>query len=339
LQKQLSEVEDAMDLAFKEESQDQDAALEHKLAARRRKRECAIGMDRAVRARHVQERIKFQLDQKNDFSEKRKELTRKALEGIVAKMQLEKAPEEVPGAIDRLLDEKHQKELEDLLLKLFEQKAVELKEEIVALMEEKVAKQQLLKRQAADRGAGISAIINGGKATTAEVSRLNRQKNELESNLKRALADNEAEYKKLENGLLKEVNARTIEREADSLDELTTEQLNERKEIFNKFLPDTLITDLNGRLDGKEAAELAAFKVALMKDREERLNKVQGQANELDKDISADKQAISKLSAVEQILRDKELADKKRERAERAANAAKVDSKDLVQKLRDEYEE
>jgi len=165
LVKQLQEVEGAMDAAFKSQSNDQDAALEHKLAARRRKRECAIGMDRAVRARHVQERIKFQLDQADDFSLKRKELTRKAIEDIVAKMKLEKAPEEVPGAIDRLLDEKHHKELEDLLLKLFEQKAIELKEELMALMEEKVAKQQLLKRQAQDRKAGIEAILKGGKAS------------------------------------------------------------------------------------------------------------------------------------------------------------------------------
>lgn len=50
---------------------------------------------------------------------------------------MNKAQEEIPGAIDRLLDEKHQKELEDLLLRLYEQKAIELKEEILALMEEK----------------------------------------------------------------------------------------------------------------------------------------------------------------------------------------------------------
>jgi len=35
-------------------------------------------------------------------------------------MLLKKAPEEVPGAIDRLLDEKHEKEIEDLLLKIYE---------------------------------------------------------------------------------------------------------------------------------------------------------------------------------------------------------------------------
>jgi len=55
-------------------------------------------------------------------------------------MRLELTPEEIPSAIERLIDDKHQKELEDMLLKLYEQKCVELKEEVLAMMEEKLAK-------------------------------------------------------------------------------------------------------------------------------------------------------------------------------------------------------
>lgn len=56
-------------------------------------------------------------------------------------MRLELTPEEIPSAIESLIDDKHQKELADWLLKLYEQKAIELKEQILALLEEKVAKQ------------------------------------------------------------------------------------------------------------------------------------------------------------------------------------------------------
>ena len=56
-------------------------------------------------------------------------------------MQMNLTPEEIPSAVERLIDDKHQKELEDLLLKLYEQKCVELKEEVLAMMEEKIAKQ------------------------------------------------------------------------------------------------------------------------------------------------------------------------------------------------------
>lgn len=43
--------------------------------------------------------------------------------------------------MEALIDDKHQKELSDWLLKLYEQKAIELKEVVLTLLEEKVAKQ------------------------------------------------------------------------------------------------------------------------------------------------------------------------------------------------------
>lgn len=75
-------------------------------------------------------------------------------------MKLELTPEEIPAAIENLVDDKHQKELSDWLLKLYEQKAIELKEEILTLMEEKIAKQQVLKQNFADRKRGIDAILS-----------------------------------------------------------------------------------------------------------------------------------------------------------------------------------
>ena len=68
-------------------------------------------------------------------------MTRQALDEMINQMRLEKTPEEIPAAVEHLIDDKHQKELEDLLLKLYEQKCVELKEEVLAMMEEKIAKQ------------------------------------------------------------------------------------------------------------------------------------------------------------------------------------------------------
>lgn len=49
-------------------------------------------------------------------------------------------PEEIPAAVERMIDDRHVKELEDMLLKLYEQKAIQLKEEILALLEEKAGK-------------------------------------------------------------------------------------------------------------------------------------------------------------------------------------------------------
>ena len=47
-------------------------------------------------------------------------MSREALDELIQQMRLELTPEEIPSAIERLIDDKHQKELEDLLLKLYE---------------------------------------------------------------------------------------------------------------------------------------------------------------------------------------------------------------------------
>ena len=79
---------------------------------------------------------------------------------MVNEMKINLPENEVPAALEKIIDEKHQGELEDLLLKLYEQKAVELKEEILAMMEEKIAKQQEVRKGANDRKRGIDALIS-----------------------------------------------------------------------------------------------------------------------------------------------------------------------------------
>ena len=68
-------------------------------------------------------------------------MTKDALDEIILDMKKNLTSEQIPAAIERLIDDKHQKELEDLLLKLYEQKCLELKEEVLNMMEEKVARQ------------------------------------------------------------------------------------------------------------------------------------------------------------------------------------------------------
>lgn len=77
------------------------------------------------------------------------------MDDVIRDMKLNMPPEKIPAAIERLIEDKHQKELEDLLLKLYEQKAMELKEEVLNMMEEKVQRQQDARKTAADKKKGL----------------------------------------------------------------------------------------------------------------------------------------------------------------------------------------
>lgn len=87
-------------------------------------------------------------------------MTLEAFNKIVEDMKMDLTTEEIPASLENLIDDKHQKELSDWLLKLYEQKAIELKEELLSMMEEKVAKQAVIKRNFVDRKRGIDAILS-----------------------------------------------------------------------------------------------------------------------------------------------------------------------------------
>jgi hypothetical protein len=70
----------------------------------------------------------------------------KEIERLIREMQDKVPAAEIPAAVERMIDDRHQKELEDMLLKLYEQKAIQLKEEILAIMEEKLSRQQMLRK-------------------------------------------------------------------------------------------------------------------------------------------------------------------------------------------------
>ena len=133
-------------------------------------------------------------------------------------------PEEIPSAVERLIDDKHQKELEDLLLKLYEQKCVELKEEVLAMMEEKIAKQQELRKSANDRKKGIDAIISRTHEPT-ELEKLEQRKKDIDMKLDKDLLDIENEYMRKEAQITKEVQKRTQDREVKYIGDLQEAQL------------------------------------------------------------------------------------------------------------------
>lgn len=115
------------------------------------------------------------------------------MDEMIGQMRLDMTPEEIPAAVERLIDTKHQGELEDLLLKLYEQKCIELKEEVLAMMEEKIAKQQELRKSASDRKRGIDAIISRTHEPK-ELKQLEQQKKDIDEKVEKDLNDVENAY-------------------------------------------------------------------------------------------------------------------------------------------------
>lgn len=90
-----------------EQSKEQDKALQDKLAARRAKRNKAIENERTQKQEQLKERVEKALDNSNDYQAKKSNMTRQALDELICQMRLDLTPEEIPAAVERLVDDKH----------------------------------------------------------------------------------------------------------------------------------------------------------------------------------------------------------------------------------------
>ena len=238
------------------------------------------------------------MDNSNDYQAKKSNMTKQALDEIIDQMRLELTPEEIPAAVERLIDDKHQKELEDLLLKLYEQKCIELKEEVLAMMEEKIAKQQELRKQATDRKRGIDAIISRTHEPM-ELQKLNEKKKDIDNKLEKDLLETENEYMRREAQINRDVQKRNNEREIRYIEELQEKQIEEKNEILLEHLPDSLITHLNSQMGEEDRKNMEELREMLKKQNEEKLAEIEKKQRELEEELARQKRELDRLGDLE----------------------------------------
>ena len=200
----MDEVDANVRRQLEEAAKGGDKILQEKLAARRKKKNANLEKQRAMKSEQLQDRIQKSINNSEDYQATKNDMTKEALDTIIGDMEMNMTPEEIPAAIERLIDDKHQKELEDLLLKLYEQKAIELKEEMLAMMEEKVQKQQDARKTANDRKKGLEALIQR-ESDPEKKQKYQSQIDDINKNMESELKDIDDEYTKLEGKITREI--------------------------------------------------------------------------------------------------------------------------------------
>jgi len=260
--------------------------LKRKLEARRMKRDKAIEQERSLKQDHIQIRISYALENSTVFAETRNKLTLEAFNKIVEDMKMDLTTEEIPASLENLIDDKHQKELSDWLLKLYEQKAIELKEELLSMMEEKVAKQAVLKRNFVDRKRGIDAILSRTD-DPATVKELTQRKKTLEDEMVRETNQIETTFVELEMRKTREIQERSMDRETKALQDMSDMHIEEKRIIFETYLPDSLMKELYEELAIKEKEDMELYKKELAAQKEIKLKEMEEQERILNAELAA----------------------------------------------------
>lgn len=226
-------------------------------------------------------------------------------------MKLELTTEEIPASLENLIDDKHQKELSDWLLKLYEQKAIELKEEILTMLEEKIAKQQVLKRNFVDRKRGIDAILSRTD-DPATIKELNQRKKTLENEMVRDINQLESDFVANETKKTREIQERAMDRESKALQNMSEMHADEKQKIFDTYLPNSLMKEIYEELAIKEKEDMELYKKELAALKEQKIREMEEQERILAAELADQQSKLNKLSAEEAIVAKREMVTQRR---------------------------
>lgn len=223
------------------------------------------------------------------------------MEEALGHLMLETPDDELPAAVLGALEDKQQGELEDLLKRLYAQRARELKDQILALLEEKVQGQGVIGKNFRARNEAADALLGGvAKAAGGEVDPIVEKKHKatkerLAAEEKQELQELEKDYQVKKAGVERALQAKALAAENEQLEALRAKQLAEKERVVQERLADGRVKELLAELDKEEAEELAAFRAQQEEARQAKLAEMEREAKELEKQLDEELVALEAL--------------------------------------------
>ena len=208
------------------EASSQQKQLADRLAKRRgrraaqARRECDLKVEQAAKRAEQQEQADSQQKELRDEARNAK------FEAKLDNMLMEKTVDELPAAVIAALDEKHQEELDDLLMRSYQQRATELKDRVLALLEEKLLGQAALGKNFRARGAALDALKealergNGGIVDGAAAKQIEESKEALAAEERKELQELDKEHQLKKSEAEQALQERALRRENEQVQAL-----------------------------------------------------------------------------------------------------------------------
>lgn len=103
-----------------------------------------------------------------------------------------------------------------------------------------------------------------------------------------------------------------MDRETKALQQMSDMHIEEKKIIFETYLPDSLIKDLYDELAVKEREDMELYKKELAAQKEIKLKEMEEQERILAAELAAQQSKLNKLSAEEAEVAKREMAQQRR---------------------------
>ena len=246
---------------------------------------------------------------KKNYDEFRETNEEKTVEEIVRNLQASIPKEEVPTALEKILDDRQMRELVDLLMRQYEEKAQAMKDALIKMMEDKTNDiDDMNKEYSQARQFLRDAYEKGGISQEAFEDEINK----LKEKQKQMMDAIDEKYNNLEVETEQDIRRNFIEKHTNEQIALEEKHMREREKFFSKLLPESAMKRiLKGyeELNDDEINELIREK---NEEKEARIRELEEMMANLKSEIDGYQNEIDDLDEYERKLREKELLAQRR---------------------------
>lgn len=323
LLEEFKQYQDAVAGEVRRELAKQNGLLADKVAERRRLREAK---EAEVRLRGQRELDALREQNRRDEEDLKRSIDEQKLRRQIEIMQEKLMPDELPFAVERLVDEKHFEELSELLKRQFSDKARVLKESMQALVKEKADAMQKVNeehelqtrnvKKFADKGL-LSKEDYEGKLKELEERRRNQTK-EVEYNY--AQKQSELEEQKLMQ--MERANSEEMMR-------LVQDQAARKLRCMDEFVGDLFVKKLLAGDERELDREMELYKQQIDSAFEQRRFEIDEKRKKIEEMLLNDDNKIKELEMqAKKMLQEQEMKEKKHEEKKKKIMQEKMASKE-----------
>ena len=246
---------------------------------------------------------------KKNYDEFRDINEEKTVEEIVRNLRVSVPKEEVPTALEKILDDRHMRELVDLLMRQYEEKAQAMKDELIKIMEEKTNEIDDMNKDYSQTRQFLRETYEKG-GISQEVFEDEIKK--LKEKQKQMLDAIDEKYNNLEVEKEQDIRRNFIEKHTEEQIELEEKHMREHEKFFSDLLPETTMKRILKGLEDHNNDEINDLIREKNEEKEARIRELEEMMANLRSEIHGYQNEIDDLDEYERKLREKELLAQRR---------------------------
>jgi hypothetical protein len=290
-------------------------------------------------------------EQNRKVTDVRDDLEERTVEEIVRGLQLAIPKEEVPTALEKILDDRQMRELMELLMKQYEEKAQSMKDAVIDIVTQKADEIDALNKEVSESKSFIREAYEKGGITE---EMMNDELKKIKARYDEKLNAINAKYDELEQEAQQKIIRDFAETHTNEQIALEEKHMRERERFFSKLLPESAMKRILSGMMSVEEEKLNDFIKYKHEERDARLREIEEKMAKFRLEVSNTQKELNDLDEYQRKLREKEIQAQRKfdiqqqriieqKRREQEAELTKVNSKeqreDMVKKHLEELKD